>query len=193
MPSHLIKSVSLSFSLFQVRTKSILLVTLSYNTLCLIDTGTPGKNRVPTIHPACLHTFDSRTYRGEFLDEVMGHVHQILIFLHVLLEASALLLLQQVKIISSIQQCLYEAFPGAERRHLGGHGRADPCADHQHQLRGSLGLQTGQQFPVGQAEIEWWRFPKPSDGMEVSSSLRSQSRHWYFISSRGEGADIRNR
>lgn len=95
-----------------------------------------------------------QTYRGEFLDEVMGHVHQVLIFLHVLLEAPALLLLQQVKIISSIQQSLDEAFPGAERRDLGGYGRADPCANHQHQLRGSLGLQTGQQFPVGQANIE---------------------------------------
>lgn len=95
----------------------------------------------------------------------MGHVHQVLILLHVLLEAPALLLLQQVKVISSIQQSLDEAFPGAEGRDLRGHGGADPCADHQHQLGGSLGLQAGQQFPAGgggRAEIEPLLLPKSS-------------------------------
>ena len=103
----------------------------------------------------------------------MGHVHQILIFLHVLLEAPALLLLEQVKIISGIQQSLDEAFPGAECRHLRGHGGADPCADHQHQLRGSLGLQTGQQFPAGQAEIErrWRLFQSPEETTQMIEAV----------------------
>lgn len=34
-----------------------------------------------------------QSYRGKFLNEVMGHMHQILIFLHVLLETPTLLLL----------------------------------------------------------------------------------------------------
>lgn len=84
----------------------------------------------------------------------MGHMHQILILLHVLLESPTLLLLQQVKVIGCVQQGLDEALPGAECRDLRGHRRAHPRADHQDQLRGSLGLQAGQQFPLGQAEIE---------------------------------------
>lgn len=81
-------------------------------------------------------------------------MHQILIILHVLLETPALLLLQQVKIIGRVKQGLDETFPGAERRDLRGHCGAHPCADHQDELGGSLGLQAGQQFPLGQAEIE---------------------------------------
>lgn len=121
-----------------------------YESLSLIDhrkeQSTP---RLPEVFTQSWKDTKTQTYRGEFLDEVMGHMHQVLIFLHVLLEAPALLLLQQVEVISCIQQGLYQALPGAECGDLGGHGGADPCADHQHQLRGSLGLQTGQQFPVG--------------------------------------------
>ena len=95
-----------------------------------------------------------QTYRGQFLDEVMGHMHQILIFLHVLLETPTLLLLQQVEVIGCIEQGLDQAFPGAERWDLRGHRRAHPRADHQDELGGSLGLQAGQQFPLGQVEIE---------------------------------------
>lgn len=93
------------------------------------------------------------SYRGKFLNEVMGHVHQILILPHVLLETSVFFLLQQVEVISCVQQGLDEAFPGAQSGHLWGHGRAHPCTDHQDQLGGSLGLQAGQQFPLEQAEI----------------------------------------
>lgn len=78
----------------------------------------------------------------------MGHVHQILILLHLLLEPAALLLLQQVKIVGCIKQGLDETFPGAESGDLGSHRGADPGADHQDQLRGPLGLQAGQEFPV---------------------------------------------
>ncbi|KAG7223137.1 hypothetical protein INR49_015896 [Caranx melampygus] len=60
----------------------------------------------------------------------------------------------KVKVICCIKQGLNEALPGAERRDLRGHCRAHPCANHQNQLGGSLGLQAGQQFPLGQAEIE---------------------------------------
>lgn len=81
----------------------------------------------------------------------MGHVHQILILLHLLLETTALLLLEQVKIVGSIKQGLDETFPGAESGYLGGHRGADPGADHQDELRGPLGLQAGQEFPVAQA------------------------------------------
>lgn len=81
----------------------------------------------------------------------MGYVHQILILLHLLLETAALLLLQQVKIVGCIEQGLDETFPGAECRDLGGHCGADPGADHQDELRGPLGLQAGQEFPVEHA------------------------------------------
>lgn len=35
-----------------------------------------------------------QAYRGKFLNEVMGHMHQILVFLHVLLEPPIFLFLQ---------------------------------------------------------------------------------------------------
>lgn len=97
---------------------------------------------------------EAQAYRGKFLNEVMSHMHQILIFLHLLLETPTLLLFQKVKIIGCIEQGLYEAFPGAERRNLRGHCRAYPGPDHQDKLGGSLRLQAGQQFPLGQVEIE---------------------------------------
>lgn len=81
----------------------------------------------------------------------MGYVHQILILLHLLLETAALLLLQQVKIVGCVKQGLDETFPGAECRDLGSHCGADPGADHQDELRGPLGLQAGQEFPVAHA------------------------------------------
>lgn len=45
----------------------------------------------------------AQAYRGKFLNEVMGHMHQILVFLHVLLETPTLLLLQEVKVIGCIK------------------------------------------------------------------------------------------
>lgn len=110
--------------------------------------------RVQRVGGGCSEKRLRSSYRGKFLNEVMGHVHQILILPHVLLETSVFLLLQQVEVISCVQQGLDEALPGAQSGHLRGHGRAHPCTDHQHQLGGSLGLQAGQQFPLEQAEIE---------------------------------------
>lgn len=101
-----------------------------------------------------------RSYRGKFLNEVMGHMHQILILSHVLLKTSIFLLLQQVKVVGSIEQGLDEPLPGAESRDLRGHCRAHSRTDHQHQLRGSLSLQAGQQLPLGQAGIEQSRSPR---------------------------------
>lgn len=94
------------------------------------------------------------SYRGKFLNEVVGHVHQILILPHVLLETSVFLLFQEVEVVSRVQQGLDEALPGAQSGHLRGHGRAHPCTDHQYQLGGSLGLQAGQQFPLERAEVK---------------------------------------
>lgn len=82
----------------------------------------------------------------------MGHVHQILILLHLLLETPALFFFEQVKIVGRVKQGLDETFPRAERRDLGGHCGADPGANHQDQFRGPLGLQTGQEFPIGQQD-----------------------------------------
>ena len=50
-------------------------------------------------------------YRRQFLDEVMGHMHQVLILLQVFLEATALLLLQQVKVIGCVKQGLDQTLP----------------------------------------------------------------------------------
>lgn len=78
--------------------KNILFVRAGYNTLSLInDRKEQWTHNPPDMFIQVWHrdrrTHQTQTYRGEFLDEVMGHVHQILIFLHVLLEAPALLLL----------------------------------------------------------------------------------------------------
>lgn len=98
------------------------------------------------------------SHRGKFLNEVMRHMHQILVFLHVLLESAAFLFLQQIEVIGGVEQGLDEALPGAERWDLGSHRRAHPRADHQDKLGGALGLQAGEQLPEEQAEIERPRF-----------------------------------
>lgn len=82
----------------------------------------------------------------------MSNMHQVLILLQAFLEASTFFLFKQIKVIGSIQKRLDQTFPGTQSGYLWSYGRAHPRPDHQHQLRGALGLQAGQQLPVVNGE-----------------------------------------
>lgn len=197
MPSHLIKSISLSLSLsqFQVRTKSILLVTSSYNALYLIDTGTSGKKTGFQQSAQHVYTRSTPELTGESFwmrswATCTKFLSSCMCFWKRLLSSSS----SRSKSLAASSKACMRPFQERSAGTWGATAELTPVPITSTSSGARLVFRLGSSFLWGRQRLsdDASQSLPTAWTMEVSSSLRSQSSHWYFISGRGEGADIRN-